>query len=649
MSPWEQIVFEEKQDGFTAKVWNRVYEFEKSSFPTSVCIDGEEILKSPIKLRAFFGEKEGEWSDFEYFTVSKDDDRAHISVSQTTENIILNTHLTIEYDGLIKTDFSIIPFWCNAENEGYKPRLTGLFMDIPIKSKFAKLMHYWPNSSNSILTAGGVINSGAVPDEGMELPFKPYIWCGWEEGGISWCSESDKGFETDNREKTIQYIKSDDSVTMRINLLDHMPQMWQGKVDDWGDVLMPIEYSFGIQATPSRPYSENQDSDRRMFHMFDVGSHNVYTPEGKKYLEEIAMRGVKWLIFHESWSVFQNYGLAEDEDGFKEVIDYCHSLGMKTMVYFGYELSTLSPTWKKQSEKCLIKNSRGRYVGGWQRKPMQRDFMVCYRSRFSDEMLERAEYAMERYGVDGIYTDSTYIPWECANKEHGCGYEDQSGTHVTYPIFAVRDHVKKLYRMVHERGGIVDAHQSSCCVMPIMSFCDCYFDGENIQPMLSKDISFLRLDCFRAEYTGRNLGIPAQFTAYTNPPEYTIEMISTISLLHGAFPRPSNLNDLDYISKVWDYYSEFGTDDATWYPYWSEYNPVKSKTEHAYCSCYEKDGKIFVVASCFDSKTDNIILSVPEEFRKARNINTDKETSISENTLQMPYKYGSVQFIILIK
>lgn len=56
-------------------------------------------------------------------------------------------------------------------------------------------MHYWPNCDSSVCLSTTELNSHLVPDEKMCMPFKPYVWGGWEYGGIGICCESDESFQ----------------------------------------------------------------------------------------------------------------------------------------------------------------------------------------------------------------------------------------------------------------------------------------------------------------------------------------------------------------------------------------------------------------------------------------------------------------------
>jgi hypothetical protein len=152
---------------------------------------------------------------------------------------------------------------------------------------------------------------------------------------------------------------------------------------------------------------------------------------------------------------------------------------MKVLLYFGYEISSLAPEWGEMSDEVVVKNPKGVATPGWHRLPEQRDFRVCYRSRYQDFLVEGIGRFMARMGFDGIYLDGTIEPCGCCNQAHGCGYQTAEGTlRHTYPVFAVRRMMQRLYDIIHPRGGLINAHQSTCCMPPTLAFVDSYWDGE---------------------------------------------------------------------------------------------------------------------------------------------------------------------------
>ena len=612
-SAWTPL--EAKIDRHSAEisVWNRVYRFEDSLFPTSIRIGGCDFLSRPIEfVGRYNGKTERTLKGCTLFELESTDEKTEFQLSAQMGNTVVNGMIGVEFDGLIDMRFSVIPFWSFSRDNLAKPQLDQLYIDIPVKKEYARLYHYWPNDVTSIIPSQTVVNADALPEGELRMPFKPYVWLGDEFKGLGVSIESDENLEYENAQT--EWIPGEDEFVLRIHLLDRMPAAWQGRRDQWVSALNPIDYRIGIMATPCKPVSEELKTSWRAFHVF--GNLYAANSDGSvvdcPYINEIdggldylAEKGVKWIIFHESSSRAQDWGLAENPERFRAMIHDCHAHGIKTMMYFGYEMSTLCPSWYDHAPDYLINTPDGHYTGGWQRLPHQRAFMVCYRGGYGDELIRRVEYVMDHYGIDGIYTDGTYVPWECANARHGCGYTDRNGArHTTFPIFAVRKLVKRLYETVHSRGGLIDTHQSTCCIMPTLSFCDTYYDGENIQGSLIKALgsdsgitSFMSLPAFRTEYMGKNLGLVDQFISYANPAlGWSIEKTCALTLIHDVLPRPrqagemtfeSLKTDLDYMSKIWKACAEFETASSVWLPYWQKNDLANVTTEETYMSVYQ--------------------------------------------------------------
>ena len=604
-----------ESDVYKVECWNRLYTYDNSVFPSSIKIGGEEILYAPITLNAKFGDVDGEWKNHYKRVFEEKEDSQTFVMSMETENIILNASITSEEDGLLKTSFTVIPYWDQAENN--VPTLTELWIDIPVKKKFATLMHFYPGGSSAVSITTEIFNSGAVPRDKLSLPFKAYTWLGWDNGGVGICTESDENFVNKNKDSVYVIENNDEYVNLRINIMDDMPENWKGgRREIWGDNFESYTFTFGLQATPVKEFPKRNLIDWRVVH---TGFNEEYYNEignGDTYLEKVASKGTKCIIFHENWSVFQNYGEPQDKEKFIEVVKKCHKLGMKVGVYFGYEVSSLLPMFHEKKDNYLLKNANGNTTGGWQRKPAQRDYIACYKGDYKDVMLERVKYVMDELGVDVIYTDGTYQPWECANENHGCGYRDKEGKlHSTYPIFAVREHVKKLYTAIHERGGWMDTHQSSCCLTPTLSYADSYFDGENIQHIIWKGIEKMDFDAFRAEYMGTNMGIPCNFIVMTYSDDdkreaYTIRQLAGVTLLHNVYPRAwGKLEHVEFMSDIWNIYDEFDIMNATWCPYW-ENKEIETGNPKVYLSYYKKDNDYLLIIDSLDENVKELRLDI---------------------------------------
>ena len=607
-APWTPVELTLNGAFASAKVWGREYVWDGSLLPSSIVTAGREILSAPAALHPLLNGEEAEFGEITYLPVSAEEDKAVFTVCASAGNILVNIRWTVEYDGFLEMALSVIPYWSFY---GVKPvSLDGLYITFPLKGESSCLYHYWPTEQYDGLA------SGAVPEDGISCGFKPYFWSGWEFGGIGITTETDEYVELEDGKPRITLKPEGDGRVLRWDLLDRKPRAWEGREDSWGDALGPVDYVFGIQATPVKELRRDR-MEFRIVHEYYTCNDRLLTPDenGETLLDKYAKNGVNWLIFHESWSAMQNYGQAVEEERFQTCVRECHSRGIRVMAYFGYEYPTNAPLWHEKKDDYLLKNPAGHFTGGWQRhNPCQRAYMVCYAGGYAEGMRERVKYAMEHYKLDGIYTDGTYVPWSCANAVHGCGYTAPDGSRrPTFPVFAVRRHVKALYELVHGMGGMIDTHQSSCLLAPTLAFADSFYNGESIQEKLKESfLGFLNLPAFRTEYMGKNLGLFPQMLAYTDS-RMPIEKAASLSLIHDVLPRPGvGAEASAAVAPYWKKLCAFGSGDAVWHPYWEKDCPVRPETEHVYCSVYEKDGKLLAAVSSFNEETDTVLLRVPE-------------------------------------
>ena len=629
---------EKEKDRFTVSVFGRTYTFENSFVPVSVISQGEELLAAPIELDIGFLSGKDSFKNFNYLYLGADDMSAQVLASAECGNIVINATLTFEFDGFIKIEMRVSNFWCFSESpvdlsfslsEMAKADLLSIAINIPLKKQSATLFHYWPNDKTSIIPSSTAVNSGETV--AADFPFKPYVWCGDEYKGLGFWCESDRGFELDDEDRCITVSDTKDTVNIKIRMLDHMPASWQKQERDrWVDTLHPLFFTFGFQATPVKAMPKDIEDTYKRFHLYNVAGHNIYESD---VIEQVAQAGAKWLILHEDWTAIQNYGLPHDEEKFCQFVKKAHEHGLKVMTYFGYEYSTLAPDFSRRAEEYLIKNPDGNFTGGWQRQVPQRAYMVCYNGGYSDVMIERVKHVMDDYGVDGIYTDGTYVPWECANEAHGCGYRDENGKlHTTYPLLAVREHVKKLYCEVHKRGGIIDTHQSTCCIMPTLAFADSYFDGENIQTSIGKDINFLNLAAFRCEYMGLNMGMTNNFITYIS-----FDKVAAISLIHNVMPRINRLALIPEIKKIWDIYDENRLNDAKFCPYWED-STVKADKDIV-ASSYLCDNSKVVVFTNYSKDKSEADFDFGEGYCEAENLLTGEKYPLTNGKGTVPARF----------
>ena len=105
--------------------------------------------------------------------------------------------------------------------------------------------------------------------------------------------------------------------------------------------------------------------------------------------DRIKRLGVTTLLIHEKWNKTQNYWRISEPTRklAKKIVDECHKRGIKVIPYFGYELSTLSPDFSEYATSLRVSQT-GLNGGGWYRKPNQRDYVVCFNSKYADDFAE---------------------------------------------------------------------------------------------------------------------------------------------------------------------------------------------------------------------------------------------------------------------
>lgn len=630
LKPWDNIIVEDSEEKFTVRLWGREYTFQNSVLPTSIKSQGEELLYEPMSLELEFNGEGDEIYNCNHRILESDDDKVVIGSSALSGNIIVSTTTTVEYDGYM--DVVIRLAHCGSHRalhsqrmeKNLTPLLNKAELHIKLNKKASNLFHFWPNTDTSIRVYG-VMNSGAFADR--ELPFKPCLWTGNENYGLNICMESDKDIEIADKSKCIVTEAKDEYNEITIHLLDQIPKAWQGHKERWLAPLEPLSYDVIFEATPVKKPSPQFENNWRTFQVYNMDVD----------VDLLHEQGVKWVIFHEEWGLIQNYWIARDEEKLREAVRKCHEYGMKVLLYFGYEYSSAMVDWEKNKEHFLNKDPEGQFTGGWTREKLyQKAFIACYNGGYSEGMINAVIKAMETYGADGIYTDGTYVPWECANELHGCGYRDIEGKlHITYPVKAVREHVKKLYTEVHKRGGVIDTHQSSCCMMPTQAFCDSYYDGEHIQGIFSEQLDkFLDLEAFRCEYMGTNFGIVPNFVTYLKPPHYTLRNVLSISLIHNVMARPGSRSILKELSKVWFAYDRLGIETAKKCMYWENTSSVKCENENIYITSFEKTDGIVVAVSKFSDVDKEEVLTVPAKFTTAYEIFEEKEYAVVDGRIE---------------
>jgi len=208
---------------------------------------------------------------------------------------------------------------------------------------------------------------------------------------------------------------------------------------------------------------------------------------------------------------------------------------------------------------------------------------VCAQSGWSDYNAAGSQWLLDEVGMYSLYTDGAAQAYACRNTHHGCGWTDDKGqVHATFPVFATREMLKRVYRLIHARheDGYLVNHMSFNTLIPTMSFTDVMYSGEHEQ--------YEDLTRFRVRWQGKQWGF---WTVLLGGDAHIYEPLHmTWCLLHGVSVWPQGWQDRNDASRktanLWLTYDRFGYRQAEWIPYYRAGKLAVSESPSALVSLY---------------------------------------------------------------
>ena len=617
MRPWIPVEIKDKENKIDVNVWGRTYTCGEQSFLESILSQGEEILAAPIRMVGVENGKEIVWESMKHCVMDQtNEENAGIGSYTQSERFVLNTNMKIEYDGCIELCCSIMPRGrsvnqCFGLGEYAAPQyvLSQLWMEIPLREEVSEFYQFFPNSemiiNGRVHSEDKLHQSGKLPEQ-LILPFKEQVFIGNDCVGLAIFFESDENMQPQSTQKVIEIMKTGEGTILRIHLLDSEPYKWLDKGYENGMDLFPLSFRMGIMATPVKEFPQNPYEERAIH----IDCFKKIPQDYEEFLampfeetEEIVFDrfkrlGVNTLYIHEKWNEIQNspFLTKMTAERLKYIVAEAHKREIKVIPYFGYEISTLSPYWSEYGEEVINRESESEYAWHWYRYPWQRDPIVCYNSRWQEIFAKGIERLMDQFDFDGIYLDGTNRPMGCTNEKHGCGWRDREGNlHTTYPVWAVRSLMKKLYKIVDSRGGVINCHGSAAFNAAALSFCHSQWEGEMIQQeLMHGEVKELPEAHFRSVFCGRNIGVPVYMLCYSNPPTWTFSQALSMTLPMGLLPKPVDSGEpLEIMSHIWKMLDKFDFADAVWHPYFNN-TLMTTDTEAVRVSCYKAGEKCLI-------------------------------------------------------
>ncbi|MBI4028420.1 MAG: hypothetical protein HY360_25770 [Verrucomicrobia bacterium] len=599
-APWAPLKTRKIADGLAVECWGRTYEIADSLL-ARIHSAGQSLLAAPVKLIAKVNGRNISWKSSPP-RVQEENDRVVLNQNLSGGDLSWQARSQIEFDGMIRVD------WLLSTRKTV--RIDALALDIPIRGQHAKYLFQfpgqWPNSENA----------RQLPANGVKMSFRPFLWLGDEERGLAWFCESNENWFGQAPDRSIEITRKGDIVRLRLRLVSTPINLFPSDnrifdaltgfgTDSTTPTVANLRYTFGFQATPVKPV-EKDAWDFRAFCLAvdrkakrDQSALDVPRSE----LDQLVAAGIRTVVIFEHWTDIEAHVATTHGKLLKKLVRACQTRGLKVLLYFGFLISDRAPEWRDFGKECLVIPKGGYPVFHYWPQPDQSAWRVCLNSVWQDFVPTGIARAMDEFGVDGVYLDGTANPLGCTNSLHGCGVPRPDGsTAPTYPIFAGRSAMRRIYNVVRSRkpDGQINVHNSACMTIPTLGWATGYWDGEQFA-FSAKTVdanSVLPLDAFRTEFMGHPWGVPAEFLCYGRP--FTYRQAWAFCLLHDVPVRPSFLKpDLEVVSLIWKVMDEFGRKEAEWLPYWRNAAYVTVRPAGAYASLYRhpKNGLLAVVSN----------------------------------------------------
>lgn len=428
--PFEPV----KANGTKLTFWKRTYDFGSSFLPQSFIARDTEILARPLNLILETSAGKETVEKVTVKTLESSDLAVVYEMQGESASLALSARVTAEYDGLLRFDWTFKPL---------KGPVTvqKLILEIPLKKEYGLL--YAIGATGTVPAqqylwdrAGFVTNfSRYYPDN--QMPFTYGFFLGADDRGIQWCAESDKGWSPQDETKELALRISDKETVLEVRFADKPFELKDALALTWGITVTPIrDASYGQNRVTRTPYSPES-----MIDIFD--KPNTYG--NKDYVINAKENGVTHISAYGELQSAETFGAPRAwVPGRVELLKkYCaemKKLGLQTDYYCGWGINKCLPDCQD-----FWKAMRG--------YPLRDIGFNCYShnpgSPYADYFIYHVKFMVEEVGFAGLHLDSTFSPCLFVNQLDGFGWTRDGVLHGTYPLFAYRDLLRRLYVYFH--------------------------------------------------------------------------------------------------------------------------------------------------------------------------------------------------------
>ena len=520
--PWAPV----KTAGTNVSVVGREYRFEGQALPRQVITQGEPLLAGPISLALRAG---GAAVPLPAAVLKEQaPDRATLEASGQAAGLRVGLRTQVEFDGCIRADLTLDP--------GGRPvSLEELTLRIPVLAKHATLYHAGgfttdPKRFNGMRWEAGAIEQWfATYKEKGAMSFARNVFLGGPDRGIQWFAESERGWSVQDEDAVLALERGKEEVVLVARLVNKAVQIRE-----------PITFTWGMIATPVKPPAPQS----RYYAQYPYGSifDDVKSPEAQqktaKTLADVKSLGMDRAGCYATQEKY--FGAprefdAEYEDLLKRWTAAVHAAGLKATYYSGWGVNSSFPGFQSFGKEMLNVPFRNSGFGCYWLSPV---------GPFADYFCHGVQHMMRDIGFDGVYLDGTVIPPLDLSALAGHRWEraGDGAVHGTYPIWAMREFVKRLYRTVHtlrpDEVAFVEFHNSLEPLFYIEGFSDGRVTGEADYDKGASFDAIFTPERFLAGYATQPHGLRSTLLWWNwNRKRVKANEMRTLTLLHGM-PQP---------------------------------------------------------------------------------------------------------------
>jgi hypothetical protein len=340
----------------------------------------------------------------------------------------------------------------------------------------------------------------------------------------------------------------------------------------------------------------------------------------------------------------------------KQAVEKAHQRGLKIMPYACYPaLPAPSPLADQFAPEWELKP-----ISFLPYTPPEGHYMLnstLAARGMADYYTAGVSWAMEKFGMDGMYTDGISTASASENLNTPAGYRDENGNlHPTVPIFSVREGMKRMYRVIKARepDGLVVNHMSFNMLLPTISFSDILYTGEHED--------YENLLNTRIRFSSKPWGILVSLLGSSQHDYSSVHMMCQLLLDAPTLGQGIGTGRNDLVRKLLNIHSAYVRADAgtaQWVPYFKNnetwYTTDDPKVQ---VSLYCHSGKdAFLVVGNYDAKDKKATLRLKLKAfglegaaLRARNALTEQPLlPAADGTLMVPVRSKSFTLVSLTK